>query len=155
LKTREAMQKVEFPPSIWASTAPPRTPAKPLNSDTEADIVIVGGGFTGLSAALHLAKRGKRVILLEGNAVGWGASGRNNGQVIPTMTSAEPDAITKRYGASGERFARLIGNSADILFSIVRDENIEAEAEQKGWLRGAFAIARGSVEAVRLSSRIS
>ncbi|MCP6330318.1 FAD-binding oxidoreductase, partial [Klebsiella pneumoniae] len=80
-----------------AATAPARTPAKPLTRDAEADVVIVGGGFTGLSAALHLAKRGKRVILLEGNAVGWGASGRNNGQVIPTMTSAEPDAIAKRY----------------------------------------------------------
>ena len=80
---REAMQKIEFPPSIWAATAPERIPAPALTKDAEADIVIVGGGFTGLSAALHLAKRGKRVILLEGKAVGWGASGRNNGQVIP------------------------------------------------------------------------
>jgi len=142
---RDTMQNIVFPPSIWAATAPARTQAKPLTNDAEADVAIVGGGFTGLSAALHLAKRGKRVILLEGNAVGWGASGRNNGQVIPTMTSAEPDAIAKRYGASGERFARLIGNSADILFSIVRDENIEAEAEQNGWFQPAHSPGRGKL----------
>ena len=149
---REAMQKVEFPPSIWAATAPERIPAPALTKDAEADIVIVGGGFTGLSAALHLAKRGKRVILLEGKAVGWGASGRNNGQVIPTMTAAEPDAIAKRYGASGERFARLIGNSADILFSIVRDENIEAEAEQNGWFQPAHSPGRVKLSQMRVEA---
>ncbi len=146
------MQKVIFPPSIWAATAPERTPAQPLEKDAEADVAIVGGGFTGLSAALHLAKAGKRVILLEGNAVGWGASGRNNGQVIPTMTAAEPDAIARRYGAAGERFARLIGNSAETLFSIVREENIPAEAEQTGWFQpthspGRVKLSQSRVEA--------
>jgi len=149
---RDTMQNIVFPPSIWAATAPARIPAKPLTNDAEADVAIVGGGFTGLSTALHLAKRGKRVILLEGNAVGWGASGRNNGQVIPTMTSAEPDAIAKRYGASGERFARLIGNSADILFSIVRDENIDAEAEQNGWFQPAHSPGRVKLSQTRVDA---
>ena len=104
------MSEVIFPNSIWAATAPPRATAPMLAADMATDTVIIGGGFNGLSAALELARAGQQVVLLEGQAIGWGASGRNNGQVIPTMTAAEPDAIAARYGAAGERFARLIGN---------------------------------------------
>ncbi len=68
------------------------------------------------------------------------------------MTSAEPDAIAKRYGASGERFARLIGNSADILFSIVRDENIDAEAEQNGWFQPAHSPGRVKLSQTRVDA---
>lgn len=146
------MQNVTFPPSIWAATAPERKITAPLTQDVEAEVAIVGGGFSGLSAALHLAKRGKRVVLLEGNAVGWGASGRNNGQVIPTMTAAEPDAIAQRYGAAGERFAKLIGNSADILFAIVREENIQAEAEQNGWFQPAHSPGRVKLSQMRVEA---
>ncbi|MCX2698119.1 MULTISPECIES: NAD(P)/FAD-dependent oxidoreductase [Ochrobactrum] len=146
------MQNIQFPPSIWAATAPERVPSAPIKADAEADFVIVGGGFTGLSAALHLAKRGKRVILLEAKAVGWGASGRNNGQVIPTMTAAEPDAIAARYGDAGTRFAKLIGNSADILFSIIRNENIHAEAEQTGWFQPAHSPGRVKLSQSRVEA---
>lgn len=83
-----------FPKSIWAETAPRRLVRPPLRQAVEADTVIIGGGLSGLSAALHLAKSGQKVVLLEAMAVGWGASGRNNGQVIPTMTAAEPDVTT-------------------------------------------------------------
>lgn len=146
------MQNVTFPPSIWAETAPERKITAPLTQDVEADVAIIGGGFSGLSAALYLAKRGKRVVLLEGKAIGWGASGRNNGQVIPTMTAAEPDAIAQRYGAAGERFAKLIGNSADILFSIVREENIQAEAEQNGWFQPAHSPGRVKLSQMRVEA---
>lgn len=146
------MSEIIFPPSIWAATAPARTITPPLVADTEADVAIVGGGFTGLSAALHLAKQGKRVVLLEAKAVGWGASGRNNGQVIPTMTAAEPDAIAARYGAAGQNFARLIGNSADVLFSIVREEGIEAEAEQNGWFQPAHSPGRVKLSQKRVEA---
>ncbi|MBB5222902.1 glycine/D-amino acid oxidase-like deaminating enzyme [Amaricoccus macauensis] len=148
------MTDVIFPDSLWAATALPRTPAPPLDADTDADTVVIGGGFTGLSAALELARSGQRVVLLEAEAVGWGASGRNNGQVIPTMTAAEPDALAARYNAAGERFARLVGNSASVLFDIVRREGIEAEAEaeQAGWFQpahspGRVALSRARVEA--------
>ena len=148
------MSDVVFPPSIWAATARPRVPAPALDTDADADAVVIGAGFTGLSAALELARAGQSVRLLEGQAVGWGASGRNNGQVIPIMTAAEPDALAARYGAVGERFVRLIGNSAQVLFDIVRREGIadEAEAEQAGWFQpahspGRVALSRRRVQA--------
>ena len=56
-------------------------PFPPLAGEARADVCVVGGGYTGLSAALHLAEAGLDVVLLEAQRVGWGASGRNGGQV--------------------------------------------------------------------------
>jgi len=141
-----------FPKSIWAQTAPPRTQAPALAGAIETETVVIGGGLSGLSAALHLARTGHKVVLLEAMAVGWGASGRNNGQVIPTMTAAEPDAIRKRYGEAGDRFAHLIGNSASYLFDLVRAENIEAEAEQTGWFQPAHSSGRIKLSKMRVDA---
>ncbi|NJM83252.1 MAG: FAD-binding oxidoreductase [Tabrizicola sp.] len=71
----------QYPASWYAATATPLAPFPPLQGGAEADVCIVGGGYTGLSAALHLAQRGYDVILLEAHRVGFGASGRNGGQV--------------------------------------------------------------------------
>ncbi|WP_340108989.1 FAD-binding oxidoreductase [Pikeienuella sp. HZG-20] len=68
-------------PSWYAATAAARADHPPLKGRTKADICVVGGGYTGLSAALHLAERGFDVVLLDAHRVGWGASGRNGGQV--------------------------------------------------------------------------
>ncbi|MBK5922268.1 FAD-dependent oxidoreductase [Rhodovulum sulfidophilum] len=143
---------VTFPPSLWADTAPDRVPAPPLQGTIEADTVIIGGGFTGLSAALHLAREGRKVVLLEGQAVGWGASGRNNGQVIPTLTAAEPDAWVARFGETGRRFAELIGGSAGLLFDIVRREGLKAEAEQSGWFQPAHSPGRVKLSEKRVEA---
>lgn len=147
---------VDFPDSIWTAVAVPRAQAPALDTDVQADAVVIGAGFTGLSAALELARAGQSVRLLEGQAVGWGASGRNNGQVIPTLTAAEPGAMIDRWGAAGERFARLVGASAGILFDIARREDIMdmAEAEQTGWFQpahspGRIKLSRARVEAWR------
>ncbi|MCB2054062.1 MAG: FAD-binding oxidoreductase [Geminicoccaceae bacterium] len=143
-----SMQPSPMPPSLWAAITPERTPAAPLEGEAETDIAVVGGGFTGLSAALHLARRGEKVTLLEAEQAGWGASGRNNGQVIPTLTAAEPDAIVARHGDAGERLVRLIGESADYLFRTAADEKIDCEAEQNGWFQPAHSPGR-----VRLSEK--
>lgn len=139
---------IEWPNSIWAAVTPPRDIAPSLKGDAQADVVVIGGGFSGLSTALHLAKRGRQVMLLEAMAVGWGASGRNNGQVIPTMSAAEPDQFVERFGETGERLAHLIGRSAEILFRLVESEKIDCEAEQTGWLQPAHSPGR-----IRLSEK--
>lgn len=150
------MAEAVFPDSIWAAVTPRPPQAPALDRDAEADAVVIGAGFTGLSAALELARSGQRVLLLEAQAVGWGASGRNNGQVIPTLTAAEPRAMAARWGAAGERFVRLVGDSAQVLFDIARREGIEAEAEaeQTGWFQpahspGRIKLSRARAEAWR------
>lgn len=71
----------EYPRSFYAACQPPRAPLPAAAGDLTADVCIVGGGLTGLSAALHLAERGFDVVLLEAQRLGFGASGRNGGQV--------------------------------------------------------------------------
>ena len=71
----------EYPQSWYAATATPLDPFSPLSGETRADVCVIGGGFTGLSAALHLAEQGRKVVLLEAHRVGFGASGRNGGQL--------------------------------------------------------------------------
>ena len=76
-------------------------PAWPaLAGDLEVDVAVIGAGFTGLSAALELAAAGARVAVLEGHVVGWGASGRNGGQVC-TAYSVEMAAFEKHLGRAG------------------------------------------------------
>ena len=70
-----------YPPSWYADTVIPLEPFAPLRGETRADVCIIGGGYTGLSAALHLAELGLDVALLEAHRVGFGASGRNGGQL--------------------------------------------------------------------------
>lgn len=71
----------EYPPSYYAATATPFAAQPALLGEVQADVCIIGGGYTGLSAALHLAERGYSVVLLEAHRLGFGASGRNGGQV--------------------------------------------------------------------------
>lgn len=146
------MSAAPLPPSIWAAVTPPHETSAPLVGDDTADVAVIGGGFTGLSTALHLARRGVSVTLLEANEAGWGASGRNNGQVIPTLTAAEPDAIIAKHGETGERFVKLIGESAAYLFDTARAEAIDAEAEQNGWFQPAHSPGRVKLSQKRVEA---
>jgi gamma-glutamylputrescine oxidase len=83
--------------SYYAATANPAPSLPPLVGEVEADLVVVGGGCTGLSAALEAAERGLSVILLEGGRIGWGASGRNGGQMIPGLRKGAAELV-KAYG---------------------------------------------------------
>ncbi|SIT19268.1 NAD(P)/FAD-dependent oxidoreductase [Insolitispirillum peregrinum] len=134
------------PPSLWAATAPsfPAFPA--LDGQHSADIVVIGAGFAGLSAALHAAEAGRSVILLEAVTVGHGGAGRNNGQVIPSLTRADPADLRKRYGTErGNRFARLIAGSAAFTFDLIRRHGIQADAQQNGWLQPAHSPGRATI----------
>src|SRR5579863_6639642 len=86
-----------LPRSLYAETARPAPETPPLDGDRSVSVAIVGGGFTGLSAALHLAEQGVDVTVLEAHEPGWGASGRNGGQVNPGL-KPDPDRVESDFG---------------------------------------------------------
>ncbi len=111
-----------FSRSLWWNVAGEAKPDHPkLNGVHEADVVIVGGGFTGISSALFLAERGKTVVVLEARHVGFGASGRNGGQVIPGLKH-DPEDLLANYGPEqGRRMIDLVGGVGDLVFGLVRE----------------------------------
>jgi glycine/D-amino acid oxidase-like deaminating enzyme len=133
---------VAWPPSLWAATAPAGPVLLSLEGDQTSDVVIVGAGFTGLSTAIHLREAGVEAIVIEAAEPGWGASGRNNGQVIPTLAGHDPSAMVKRHGEAGERFNAMLRDSAAYLFDLVRKYQIPAEAEQAGWVQPVHSPGR-------------
>lgn len=142
------MPALPMPPSLWAATAPPAPPTQLLEGEAHTDVAVIGAGFTGLAAALYLAEAGIACTLLEAQQVGWGASGRNNGQVIPNMSRIDPDAIVAAIPAAaggaekGEALVGLIRDSGDILFDLIRRHEIPCEAVQNGWLQPAHRPSR-------------
>jgi len=144
-------QTVEWPPSLWAAVTPELSGLASVDGLVTADVVVIGAGFTGLSTALHLARAGIDVAVVEAAEPGWGASGRNNGQVIPTLTRPEPEDIIKRHGAAGERLVHLIRDCASILFDVAREEGIDAEAEQNGWVQPVHSPGRMKIAERRVA----
>ncbi|MGQ2999690.1 FAD-binding oxidoreductase [Variovorax sp.] len=128
-----------LPPSLWAATAPAAPPTPPLAGSRRADVLIVGAGFTGLSAALHLAEAGARVCVLEAHEPGWGASGRNGGQVNPTLKH-DPDELVRLYGAArAEPLIDAVSRSADLVFELIERHGIDCQPVRKGWLQVAYS----------------
>ena len=105
-----------FPPaaSYYAAANPPPPERPRLAGDMRADVAIVGAGFTGLSAALHLAERGVSVVVLEQARVGWGASGRNGGQVH-TGQRREQDELERIAGRDDARKLWELAEEAKVL----------------------------------------
>jgi len=123
----------------------------PLRTDARTEVAIVGAGYTGLSAALHLAERGTEVTLLEAHEPGWGAAGRNGGQVNAGLKH-EPDDIERQLGGTfGPRLVQLAGEAPAQLFALIDRLGIDCEARREGTLRVAYqprhaAALRNSVE---------
>ena len=140
-----------WPPSLWAAVTPPGPALPSLEGPHRADVAVIGAGFTGLSTALHLRRAGIGVTVIEAMEPGWGASGRNNGQVIPTLSRPDPDDIAARHGEAGERFVALLRDSASILFDLVREEGIDAEAEQTGWVQPVHSPGRMKIAERRVA----
>lgn len=96
-----------YPASYYAASANPAPPRPALAGEVETDVCVVGAGFTGLSAALDLAEKGYRVLVLEGAKVAWGASGRNGGQIVNGL-NASLEAIAARYGKATAGFVGTV-----------------------------------------------
>lgn len=122
--------------NYWLTTASMRQ-GTPGELPQKTDVAIVGAGFTGLSAARMLAKRGINVVVLETNSIGWGASSRNGGMVL-TGLKLSPETLAKRYGIELTRrmYAASLA-SIDLVERIVRDENIACDFSRCGHLQVA------------------
>ncbi len=112
--------------SYYAATANAATNFARLDGEDRCDVVIVGGGFTGVSAMLHLVERGYDVVLLEANRIGWGASGRNGGQLIDGFV--EQEKIEKRLGAGAAKIAYEMGlECRDIVIDRIEKYSIDCD----------------------------
>ena len=108
-----------------------------LNGDIRADVIIVGAGLTGLSAALHLAENGVRVVVLEAEQPGWGASGRNGGQVNPGLKPL-PSQVEKDFGPIyGPALVHIAWNAPNRVFDLITQHNIQCGAQRGGTIRAA------------------
>ena len=131
--------KPSMPDSLWAAIAPPGPECAPLESNAAADVVVVGAGYTGLSAALHLAGAGRRVVVLDAGEPGWGCSGRNGGQVNPGGAKILPEDVRATLGPVwGERFLEFGDRSCDLVFELIDRYRIECEALRPGYVQGGY-----------------
>ncbi|AUQ53833.1 NAD(P)/FAD-dependent oxidoreductase [Phaeobacter inhibens] len=118
-------RKGTYPNSWYAATATPLAPFAPLQGEARADVCIVGGGYTGLSAALHLAEAGRTVILLEANRVGFGASGRNGGQ-LGSGQRMEQDGLESLMGEpEAAKLWNLAEDAKDLVKSLIARHGID------------------------------
>jgi glycine/D-amino acid oxidase-like deaminating enzyme len=104
-----------------------------------ADVAIVGGGYTGVSAALHLAEGGASVIAIDAGEPGGAASGLNGGQVNPGLKQ-DPEEILAIFGReAGERLIDFAGGTADVVFSLITRHGIDCDATRVGWIQPAHS----------------
>ncbi|MDN6862952.1 MULTISPECIES: FAD-binding oxidoreductase [Pseudomonas] len=124
--------------SLWSATAPSVVPTPALSESVKVDVAIVGAGYTGLSTALHLAERGVSVCVLEAHEPGWGASGRNGGQVNPTL-KYDPEQLVQMYGPErAEPLISTVSNSADLVFNLIKRHSIDCAPVRKGWMQVSY-----------------
>lgn len=126
--------------NLWQATAPQALQTRPLHGTHTADLVIIGGGFTACSAALHAALHGATVYLLEANTIGFGGSGRNVGLVNAGLWLT-PAAITQALGdAAAQHLNQVLGKAPDLVFQLIEQYGIACEAVRNGTLHCAHSL---------------
>ncbi|MFK7880086.1 NAD(P)/FAD-dependent oxidoreductase [Roseobacter sp.] len=115
----------QYPPSWYAASTPELTPFDCLRGEVKTDVCVIGAGYTGLSAALHLAQAGRRVVVLDAQRVGFGASGRNGGQ-LGSGQRVEQDSLQRMVGDSQAMALWDLGQDAKALVkSLIQEHKID------------------------------
>ncbi len=127
-----------LPPSLWAATAIEGPECAPLGEDITCDIAIIGAGFTGLTAALSAAENGASVAVIEAGEPGWGASGRNGGQVNAALKVKSEEIVAKFGEETAKGMKTFAANAPDVVFDLVKKHNIDCGAQRSGLL---FCVA--------------
>jgi len=126
---------------LWADTAPAAPSYPALTETVDADVVIIGAGFTGLSTALALAEHGRSAVVVETGQPGSGASGVSGGQVIPGLRHFDRDLIAAYGVKAGQRAHRFGGDAADRAFAAIARHAIACDAVQTGKIQVADSAA--------------
>lgn len=126
---------------LWRASSRERIDAPPLGRDMTVDLAIIGGGFTGTSAALEAARRGASVCLLEAETFGHGGSGRNVGLVNAGLWLPPDDVVEQMGEAAGHRLIDALGAGPGLVFSLIEREGIDCEATRNGTLHLAHSPA--------------
>jgi glycine/D-amino acid oxidase-like deaminating enzyme len=122
---------------LWELTAPSPPPTAVLSESRTVDVVVVGGGYTGVSAALHLAQGGAKVTVLEAVELGFGGAGRNVGLVNAGMW-VMPDTLVDSLGTEyGERLLKFLGDAPSAVFDLIDKHGIDCQVERTGTLHCA------------------
>lgn len=127
-----------MPQSYYAATANAAPPAPELEGEAVADLVVVGGGCTGLSAAYHAARNGLSVILLEGGRLGWGASGRNGGQMIPGLRKSATELVASYGQDHAKRLFQLAVQAQGDVLSLIDEHGFKCDLKRTGHLNAAI-----------------
>lgn len=126
---------------LWESSAPPAPDTAALNEAITADVVVIGAGYTGCSAALHLAAGGVDVVVLEAAGIGFGGAGRNVGLVNAGLW-VMPDAVPEALGAdTGEQLLRQLGEAPSLVFDLIEKHDIACEPIRNGTLHCGIGAA--------------
>ena len=126
-----------FSDPVWQKPKTAPTFRSELSSGGTLDAVIVGGGIMGLSTALHAARAGLSIQVLDAGAIGQGASGLNGGQVIPGL-KYDPEWLLRHFGKErGEALVAFAASTADAVFDVIRDEKLAVPFTRNGWIQAA------------------
>ena len=140
--------------SLWHSNESVVINNEPLPKNVKSDFVIVGGGYTGLSTALHLALKGKEVTLLEAGEIGSGASGLNGGQLNPGLKH-NPQEIIRRFGTKrGKQIMEFVANTPKKTISIIKEHKIDCQLEIGGFVQPAHNKASLKIANIELHNKI-
>lgn len=125
-------------PNLWQATATPAPQTAALEGEIKVDVAVIGGGFTGLSAALHLAEGGLSVALAEARTIGFGGSGRNVGLVNAGMWTKPEDLLATLGAETGNRLLNELGNGPSLVYELVEKHSMDCEAVRNGTLHTAI-----------------
>ncbi|MBQ0761732.1 NAD(P)/FAD-dependent oxidoreductase [Marinobacter psychrophilus] len=132
--------------SYYAASANAAPERAELTGDHQIDVCIVGAGYTGLSTGLYLAEKGYKVAIIEGARVGWGASGRNGGQIVNGL-NASLQTIKKRYGQDTATFvAGLVQEGGEIIRERISTYDIKCDLKEKNIFTGLTSAHMGELE---------
>jgi glycine/D-amino acid oxidase-like deaminating enzyme len=133
------MNEKESAISLWDISAEESRVDNPMPGDISTEVAIVGGGFTGLSTALHLGEKGIESHVLEAETIGHGGSGRNAGLLNAGVWLPPQDVRTELGEERGARLVQVLGEAPEYVFSLIEKHQIRCEATRYGTIHAAHA----------------